>query len=303
MDETGIVAVFGLISLIGLGLLAVWVVRWATRGADGDELDDWSRAHGLAVTPTSRPVVLRYLSRVKRLRRLGALAGLVTPAGFGTLMSVYIFANLGIWINGYSELWTFGPFWILAGYVGGIVVAELSFARRVGDGERRASLVPRELPSYLPGGMVVALRSVALAGTALLPVYVMAPRTEFGSLIPGKALFAVTALGGLAAAGAVEATVRWIVRRPQPVTAPDLVAADDAIRASSAHALAGAGIGLVLLIQAAQWAALSSTDVPLLRAASPAMVLACLAGVVASCLFYGHRAWRVERPDGATVQP
>jgi hypothetical protein len=87
------------------------------------------------------------------------------------------------------------------------------------------------------------------------------------------------------------------------VTTPDLVAADDAIRAASVHALAGGGIGLVLLVQAGEWAAVASTDVPVLAPVSPIMVVACLAGVVVSCLFYGRRAWRVRGRDGAVVQP
>ena len=38
-----------------------------------------------------------------------------------------------------------------------------------------------------------------------------------------------------------------MVRRPQPFTSPSLVAADDAIRAQSVHAIAGAGLALLLV--------------------------------------------------------
>jgi hypothetical protein len=194
MDETGPAGVFGFVTLIGLGVLCVWAVRWATRRADGGEVDDWSQAHGLALTPGNRPAVLRYLSRVKRFRRIGALAGLATPAGIAALTSAYLSVALGVWVDGYGELWRFGPFWVLAGYVLGILGAELSLSRRAGDGGRAASLVPRELPSYLPRGMVLALRALALAGAALVPVYLAAPRGAVDTPTPGGPLFAVTAL-------------------------------------------------------------------------------------------------------------
>jgi hypothetical protein len=149
---------------------------------------------------------------------------------------------------------------------------------------------------------VVTLRSLALTCLALVPVYLVAPRTGSGSLVPSEPLYLVTGLSGVAIAAAVEAVVRWAVRRPQLVISEDLLAADDAIRASSAHALAGAGIGLVLLTQASLWIAMSVTDVPVLHSGSSYMALACLLGVVVSCSYYGHRAWRVPRQDGIAAR-
>ena len=301
MGETEIGAV-GFAGLV-VGLVAVVALRWALRGADDAEADEWSNAHGLTLTSGNRRVVVRYLSRVKRLRRVGGLTGMVVPVLMGGLLGLI---GVQTWSEADDQLWTFGPFWVLTGYTVGIVVAELSFARRSGSGEgagRAASLVPRELPAYLPQGMVVALRSLALVCLVLVPVYLAAPRTGGGSLVPSGPLYLLTGLSGLVVAGSVEAVVRWVVRRPQPVTSDDLLAADDAIRASSAHALAGAGIGLVLLTQAALWAAMSATDVAGLRSVSSYLALACLLGVIVSCFYYGNRAWRVRSRDGITAQP
>jgi len=46
---------------------------------------------------------------------------------------------------------------------------------------------------------------------------------------------------------AVDRLLQAIVARPQPAINAELMAADDAIRASSIHALSGAGVGLVLV--------------------------------------------------------
>jgi len=95
---------------------------------------------------------------------------------------------------------------------------------------------------------------------------------------------------------ALELTERWLVRRPQPIASPALLAADDAIRSQSVHSVAGSGIALQLLLLSALAAALASSDDPFLRST---MWLPAVFGVGlawASCLYYGHRAWRVQRP-------
>jgi hypothetical protein len=50
----------------------------------------------------------------------------------------------------------------------------------------------------------------------------------------------------------VEIVMRKIVRRPQPAVSEELLRVDDAIRSSSIHQLAGAGLALVLGILSAR---------------------------------------------------
>jgi hypothetical protein len=83
----------------------------------------------------------------------------------------------------------------------------------------------------------------------------------------------------------LEAIERWLVRRPQPFTDPELVAADDAIRAQSIHAVAGAGLALLLLAGCGVALVLGAPAV-----AAVALVLALLA-----CRDIGEGAWRVRR--------
>jgi hypothetical protein len=117
-----------------------------------------------------------------------------------------------------------------------------------------------------------------------------------GYLVGGAVFFAAFTVG-------LEALERWLVRRPQPFTSPALVAADDAIRAQSLHALAGSGVALLLLGCSGVFAVLAGSDIALLRATMwlPALVAFVLS--ISACLDISHQPWRVrrrvDRPAGA----
>src|SRR5207245_7322664 len=58
----------------------------------------------------------------------------------------------------------------------------------------------------------------------------------------------------------VELVERRLVGQPQPLDTPDVVAADDAIRAASARTCAAAAIGLLLVLLSGQFELLSHVD-------------------------------------------
>src|SRR4051794_16060417 len=188
----------------------------------------WMRERGLDPAGESRATVARYLREVRVLRTWGGVAGALVPtvvelAWHGRL------TVLGFGTDGDNAPLAFGA--IFAGYLAGVLCAELAF-RRPAPG--RASLTPRELAQYLPRRTLLAQRAV----TAAAALGALATDGE----APVAFAVAVVALGA-----GLEAVERWLVRRPQPFTDPELIAADDAIRAQSLPAVAGARPGVLLL--------------------------------------------------------
>ena len=97
---------------------------------------------------------------------------------------------------------------------------------------------------------------------------------------------------------AAETLPRLVVDRRQPFHSPDLLAADDAVRSWSAHAVTGALLATMLLVLSGQVMELgSASDVQVLRWAGPpvGIVLFGLAiGSFQSLSGYDWR-WRVSR--------
>ena len=289
------------VALVLAAVIPVVVVRAHAR-IDEEVLAEWARARGLGLTPESRPMLGAYLRKARALRTWGALAGVVLPSlvelawhgrlqilGFGTDGSASPFA---------------GPMWVFIGYLLGALLAEVSLARPLDPGRRSASLVPRELGDYLPSRLLRAQRALGLTvvlgvvAIAVVPYPAGTTKSDALGLLAGGAFFAVFA-------AALEALERWLVHRPQPFTGPALVAADDAIRAQSVHSLAGAGLALLLVACSGVFAALTASDVDVLRWTMwlPAVVALVLA--IRACLQTGQRSWRVRRriagPSGAPL--
>jgi hypothetical protein len=86
-----------------------------------------------------------------------------------------------------------------------------------------------------------------LAVVGLVPVLAWGPvaPAPVRALVVGGAL--ATAALTLAVATAVELLLRRLVARSQPATDPAGLALDDALRSTSVHAAAGAGLAIVLL--------------------------------------------------------
>ncbi len=283
-------------------LTLAWVagiVGWLTRRASRpSELQAWARSYGLVLTPGNRPAVTYYARLVIVTRVVGAVAAVVIGSTFDAALGLHTSAAPGFWawlIGG----WTFGAWW-----------AERELRWPPGTGV--ASLVPRRTADYLPGrlraapyvafGLVVALATCA----ALVSQPGAAERRQRGYAAPpsGAYLLAVVATAGAVTALTTIAVWRTVSRR-QPPLAPDLLAADDAIRTSAAHQLAGGGTAVVLCLASGlagtlAWA--STTPDRLSGPLVPVFFGLWLAAIV-SWRYYTYRAWRVRRqaPSSGTV--
>jgi hypothetical protein len=212
--------------------------------ADHDHAADWARAHGLELTPETRPVVARYLTGARRMRTVGAFGGAVLPSLVDLVLNGRV-QVLGFGTDGSSAPFQ-GPVCILLGYLAGALCAELSLARTADAARRSASVVPRELGDYLPRRLLLAQRGLGVLAIAGVVLVGLVPFDSSPAAEPGWG--AVLATAGVLAAftAGLERLERWLVRRAQPFTSAALVAADDAIRAQSVHSLAGSGLAILL---------------------------------------------------------
>jgi hypothetical protein len=250
-------------------------------------------AYGLELSAANRDFVSAYLRRSKRIRTVGALAGVITSV---------------VWTAVTEDSTAFisnGLIMAAAGYLAGAFVAEFLLQRPQAKGSRLASLVPRTLGDYLPRTAIAIQRGLPVLSLALIPVYAGLqgrPRIPVRIGVGGFALISVVVVGG---AILVEAAQRMVVRRAQPVLPPDLLSADDAVRSASVHAMAGAGIALMLFALSYQLASVGSvTDIEPLGWIFPVLAIVALGLALASWIDLGHpKAWRVRRtvPDVRTA--
>ena len=259
---------------------AVLLVVGMVRAARPEAAHEWAARHGVELSDRTRPMVTAYLTRSRRFRLVGALAGLVVP--------------LGTDVPGFE---------LLVGYLLGALVAELSHRRLTPDGAMAASLSPRVLGDYVPGHVPVVLRGVSVAAAVLLPLHVWGPQRRAPGVTVDEAAMAMGGLAALVLPLVVEYLLRRMVARPQPAVAPDLVAVDDAIRAASAHTAAGAGIGACLLVLGALSAAVGLTsDVGVLRWVLPSLGIGLFFAGLAFWLRLGPGTpWKVGRSAAAGV--
>ena len=246
----------------------------------------WGDVYGLELTAANRPVVERYLRRTKRLRTIGALGGLLFSIAFTAVTEGQ--ASNSIWGNGLLMA--------AAGYVVGALVAEAALSRPERTLPRAASLEPRTLGQYLPGYAIWAQRVIPVLAVGLVPISA-ALEGRGSSGRGGLVSFAAVAVGLVAVGLALEGIERMIVRRSQPVVAPDLLLADEAIRASSIHAMAGAGNALLLLGLAFLLSALvSATSSGPLNWTFGILSFLALGLALSSWIDLGHpSSWRIRR--------
>ncbi len=287
------------IALLLVVVVPVVLVR-AYAAVGEPQLADWAGAHGFELTADNRTLVAHYLRRARVLRSWGAIAGLLLP----TLVDLAVngrFEVMGFGSDGSAAPFQ-GPMTIFIGYLIGALCAELSVARRVEPANRSASLVPRVLADYLPRRLVRAQRALGLAvvlgvlALGVVPYEHPISQPAWLGLLMGAALFAAFAF-------TLEALERWLVRRPQPFSNSTLIAADDAIRAQSLHALAGSGLALLLISLSGVSIALAASEVTVLRwtmwpLAAIAFILSVRAGVDIV-----RRPWRVRRPIADSTGP
>jgi hypothetical protein len=223
-----------LLVLVGLTGLAATVSTFGpvTRA----RVQRFAHRQRLLVTAGNGNLVIAYLAATRRWRAAGLAAGVAICAAWSLRGSSF-------WVNFVAAF---------AGWFAGALVAEVRMVRQAPAQRRQASLAPRRLEAYLgwfSRRLLVATVVVSVAGT----VIALDLAHQIGrSWLPVLAWFALAIL----IAVLVWMTQVRVLRRPQPLAEPDVLAADDAIRSRSLHVLAGGGAALVLYCVCAQLAAL-----------------------------------------------
>jgi hypothetical protein len=270
-----------------LAVAIPWELVRAYRFKD-EIVDRWARDHDVELTPESRPMVRRYLRRARVLRTWGGVAGAVLPSLIDYVVNGRV-QVLGFGTDGETAPLGFGT--IFVGYLLGALYAEVSTPRAVARDKRTASLVRRELEHYLSRRLVVAQRALTVVGALGTVAIGLVPYGEKVSN-PSLPALVLVAAGVLAFGAGVEALERWMVRRPQPYTSPALLAADDAIRAQSIRAVAGAALALLLLLCSGLALGLQASDVAALHSIMVVLAAVCL---IASLVAVQDSRWRVRR--------
>jgi len=284
---------FSSLPVLAAAILAIAIPLQLLRAyrPDKQTVDRWAHSHDLELTADNRPIVARYLRSARVLRTWGAVAGAIGPSliEFAVNGRVQV---LGFGTDGRTAPLAFGTIFI--GYLIGALVAELSLVRRVDGTRRTASLARRELQDYLPHRIVVAQRVLAITGAVGGLAIGLLPYPDSVSN-PGMPSLMLIAVSVLAFAAGLEMLERWLLHRAQPFTSPPLVAADDAIRAQSVHAMAGAGIALLALYCSGVSLALQGSAVTALHWSMAAPAAAFLILSLTCCQGISQGSWRVPR--------
>ncbi|HEV3097425.1 MAG TPA: hypothetical protein VG104_09790 [Candidatus Dormibacteraeota bacterium] len=275
--------------------LLLWGLFVGVRPPSERSLGRWAARYGLALTAANQSLVAAYRRRTRSLQLVGAGVGWLAVASFDAV------TGLSIPLFGVGFLAT------MAGYFLGAVVAETTFLRPFGapSGIRSAVLVPRDLLDYLPSLSIWALRGLPLVMIGLAVVYVVMPKLPPNPGDPSLAfVIGIAAFLTILAVG-VDQILRTIVGRPQPVIAADLVAADDALRASSIHVLAGASIAMLLvgIGGALFWLGYATPASALSQPVDFIGTIVILLSI-ASWVVLGHpRSWRVRHGNQLASTP
>jgi hypothetical protein len=243
----------------------------------------WADSAKVTLTDASRPVVRRYVAWSRRCRTAGGLAGFLAPVIVSAVVGKP--ADPGPWAVSL----------MVVGYLLGALVAEFVI-NRPNPGSGTALLVPRRLSDYLPPYVLVLQRGLAAIALLMVPVYaLLEPHARLST--PGVAPTAAFGVGAACLAVLIEVVERRIVGRRQPVTPGADLTLDDAMRSSSLHVLAGAGIAVLVFVTSVMVAISIATVAS--EAVSAAVGIAFLVLVLPSSIFF----WmHLARPTGFRVR-
>lgn len=220
MSQLRMVALLAALSVIA-ALVAFMV---ADQPVSRRRVERFARLHSLDITADNGAPVIGYLATIRRWRAAG-LIGALTAYTVVDLRHSRISVNI---------------MYLLAGWFVGALLAEVRVAG-VLSARRAASLTPRVRRRYLS-----PLVSRVLVGAVLVYVALaVAAASRVGVRGDGG-----QGVGSLVAVAVVVVMVwlasRRVLHRAQPLAAADVLAADDAIRSRSLHALTASGAILVL---------------------------------------------------------
>jgi len=287
----------GLIELVILLGIPVAVLVLVCRPVGPRGISQWATHHGLALTPGNRPLVQRYLQNGRRLRVICVIGGLVLPPMIHSALTAAPTKGANISLLA-----------ILIGYLVGTLWAEIATGRPRSEGTRIASLAPRRLAEYLPRVLRIALRAVGIAGAAVWALAWFTYRhparhRDYTPAHPSTAGMAAWVAVFLATPVLIEAVQRWILRRPQPMVAADLIAADDAIRSQSLHVLGGTGVAILLGCCLSPLILVSAETAQPFKSVSAFLAFGSFLAAIWFWRYYSNRDWRVTRGSGPTAPP
>lgn len=233
-------------------------------------LQAWMKDRDIPVTDQIRQVVDRELRRARRWRSTGVAVGILVwgvPNAVGWMQGTDLGPLLD-WYQQHASPWVV----VLIGYLVGALGAELTATRPATP--RHTSIAPRDVADYLSLRLHRALIVLPVALVVLLPLPLVLPVEPSWPTSPRPVDLAAGAIGGVVALMLAELAVRRIVHRPQRLSDPALIRADDALRSSAAHAVTAAAVALQLLaLGSALWTLGRATDPTLLRWALPCLAI------------------------------
>lgn len=215
--------------LSGLGVM-LGLVAFAASPVSRRRVERFAQRQRLTITTANGAQVIGYLATTRRWRVAGLAVGIVVsnltpPAWPSTSFNLVV---------------------IVTGWFVGALVAEVRVAGVAYGSPRSASLQPRRPGRYLSNltwALVPAAATVSLVAGAAIAV-----ASAQGWAAPDWARSGALLAGSLVLASYVRMIQRRVVRRAQPLAAPDVIAADDAIRSRSLHVLSGGGAAVVLFL-------------------------------------------------------
>jgi hypothetical protein len=215
-----------LVAAVAMAWLTAVAADLASGPVSRARLALFARRHNLVITAANGNQVIRYLATTRRWRVGGAwfsaLALLAMSIGLGSVqVSLLVLA---------------------VGWFGGALIAEVRLAPVRAGPRRAASVAPRLPESYLarPTWLLLPAAGWVSVAVAVL-ILIVAAR---GGGVTGPAAVGWSTLA-IVLAVVVDVVRHGVLRRGQPVAAPDVLAADDAMRSRSLHVLTGCGFVLV----------------------------------------------------------
>jgi hypothetical protein len=263
-------------AFLSVTLLAIAIAYDAASGpVSRVRLERFARRQKLTVTATNGNQVLAYLATTRRWRAAGLVVSFAVSVALSLLDNAVTANVLTLFI----------------GWFVGALIAEVRVAHLARDHRLAASLSPRRPTQYVSRFDWYAL-AVALSLSLGAAVFAIAHGVR-ARQIPVDATLWFT--GALAVLVVVRAMQIRVLRRPQPLAEPDVIAADDAIRSRSLHVLTG---GAVALVGYCAFGLLDSLDLrwgDQLAYASQWLSLLSICGVPIGWQI-ATSSWRVRRP-------
>jgi hypothetical protein len=281
-----------LIQIVLTLVFAAVLVGWFTRSAsDPKEVVAWARGYDLELTPGNHAMVTYYVRLAITLRVIGGVGGLILGALFDDATGLDTSSSAGFWI------------WIVLGWLLGASWAEYRLTRPLST-EPAASLTPRQVQDYLSARLYAA-PAVAAAMVVLLAAFgLLAPTpVDPAHPLPPTVGLVIGAVGAVVIAGLITLAVRAVVARRQPTSPPDVVAADDAIRSSAVHNLAGGGTAAILLIASQVSFSVLAPRFDGVGGLTFWVSLAFALGAFVAWRWSAYRHWRVRRAAPTAAVP